>query len=199
MKMHMNEALEIVNEWNSKSDDEQISLCTNCVGKAIKQGMKLGRLQGMEDAVNSTFATVAGMMQHPETVPRKYCQRIERGYSGDSLVSIVCRAARATLQREAKRDRQEGRILLPDTDTDENGMEYSLFDYIKAPDDTERAATIRIVLRDLYSRLDERDKAIFCGMVEGKSGRKIAPTVGVSHVIVSRRIRRIRAQLATML
>ena len=51
-------AVEIINDWNAKTAENQQAFCRNCVFKAIKQGRKLKNGDNLEDAMQNTFAAI---------------------------------------------------------------------------------------------------------------------------------------------
>lgn len=197
MNEYMTKALEIIAEWEAKDETERYNFCRNCVLKAIREGRRLAHGDELDDAINSTYEAVAWKMLDADKLAENIKRRDSKGFS-DSLAGIVSRAAKAKLQREIDREKRD-RVIVDNVTTTADGETLDLLDTVAATADTEKAATIRATLKSFYNSLDSRNKIIFGGMIEGKTEREIAPTVGISHVATHNRMVKIRARLAAML
>ena len=197
MNEYMDNALKIVAEWNAKSGDERYNFCRNCVLKGIREGRRLAHGDELGDAINTTYEIVAGKLMDADKLAENIKRQANKGFT-DSLAGIVSRAAKATLQREIDREKRDS-VVISDTATNGSGEEYSLFDTVAGAADTERSAIILATMTDFYNGLDSRNKTIFNGMMEGKTEREIAPTVGITNIAVHNRMVKIRAALAEML
>ena len=191
------QAQEIINEWNAMTGAAQEAFCRACTCKAIKGGRRLAHGDELDDAAHSAYLKVLDQLADADKLARNIKKRADAGY-GDSLPGIVSRAAKAVLQREINREDRDS-VVISDTATNSSGETYSLFETIAGTADTERAATIRATLKDFYSQLDVTSKAIFGGMIQGKTEREMAPAVNLSNVAVHKRISKIRSQLAAAL
>lgn len=197
MNEYMDKALKIVAEWNAKSGEERYNFCRNCVLKGIREGRRLAHGDELGDAINTTYEIVAGKLMDADKLAENIMRQANKGFT-DSLAGIVSRAAKATLQREIDREKRDS-VVISDTATNGSGEEYSLFDTVAGAADTERSAIILATMTDFYNELDSRNKTIFNGMMEGKTEREIAPTVGITNIAVHNRMVKIRAALAEML
>ncbi len=197
MNEYMTKAMEIISEWNAKSGEERYNFCRNCVYRSIKNGRKLRAGNEIGDAVNDTYVKVATQMLDAGKLARNIEQRASQGFT-DSLAAIITRAANAVLQREINLEKRES-MVISETAINGSGEEYSFLDTVAGAADTERAASIRATLKDFYNGLDSKNKIIFGGMVQGKTEREIAPTVGISNVATHNRMTKIRAQLAAII
>ena len=197
MNEYMDNALKIVAEWNAKSGDERYNFCRNCVLNGIREGRRLAHGDELGDAINTTYEIVAGKLMDADKLAENIKRQANKGFT-DSLAGIVSRAAKATLQREIDREKRDS-VVISDTATNGSGEEYSLFDTVAGAADTERSAIILATMTDFYNGLDSRNKIIFDGMMEGKTEREIAPTVGITNIAVHNRMVKIRAALAEML
>lgn len=190
-------ALEIVAEWDAMSGEERHNFCRNCTLKAIREGRRLAHGDELGDAINSTYDRVATQLLDADKLARNIEKRANQGFA-DSLAGIISRAAKANLQREMSREERDS-VVISDTATNGDGEEYSIFDTVAGAADTERAATIRATLKDFYNGLDDKNKIIFGGMIQGKVEREIAPSAGISHVATHNRMVKIRRELAALL
>lgn len=197
MNEYKAKALEIAAEWNAKSGEERLNFCRNCVLKGIREGRRLAHGDELDDAINSTYELVAGKLLDIDKLAKNIERRARQGFT-DSLAAIISRAAKATLQREIDREKRDS-VVISDTATNSSGEEYSLMDTVAGAADTERSATVRATLKGFYNGLDERNKTIFGGMIQGKTEREIAPSVGISNIATHHRIAKIRAELAALL
>ena len=188
------QAQEIINEWNAMTGAAQEAFCRACTCKAIKGGRRLAHGDELDDAAHSAYLKVLDQLADVDKLARNIEKRANMGF-GDSLPGIVSRAAKAVLQREINREDRDS-VVISDTATNSSGETYSLFETIAGTADTERAATIRATLKDFYSQLDATSKAIFGGMIQGKTEREMATTVNLSNVAVHKRVSKIRSQLA---
>lgn len=197
MNEYIDKALKIVAEWNAKSGEERYNFCRNCVLKGIREGRRLAHGDELGDAINTTYEIVAGKLMDADKLAENIMRQANKGFT-DSLAGIVSRAAKATLQREIDREKRDS-VVISDTATNGSGEEYSLFDTVAGAADTERSAIILATMTDFYNGLNSRNKTIFNGMMEGKTEREIAPTVGITNIAVHNRMVKIRAALAEML
>lgn len=197
MNEYMDKALEIITEWNAKDGTERINFCRNCVFKGIKKGRKLKAGNEIGDATNDTYIKVAAQLLDADKLAKNIERRASQGFT-ESLASIITRAANATLQREIDQEKRDS-VVISETTTNGSGENYSLFDTVAGTADTEKAAITQATLKDFYNGLDSKNKTIFGGMMQGKTEREIAPTVGISHVATHNRMTKIRAQLAALL
>lgn len=191
------QAQEIINQWNDMAPEQQLKFCQVCVFKAIKRGRTLKPLYDMEDTVQESYLKVLHRLQDVDKLARNIERQASHGF-GDSLPAIVARAANATMQGIAYHSAKDSKATSR-TITSQDGDEIDVLDTIAATDNTERSATIRATLKDLYTSLDERSKTIFGGMIQGETERKISRTVGISATAVYKRIVKIRKELSALL
>lgn len=196
MNEYMNKALEIINEWNDMTPEQQLNFCKACVCKAIKRGRTLKSGYDMEDAVQETYCKMLQRLPDAGTLAKNIERRANKGF-GDSLAAIVTRAANATMEGIAYRHRKDSKTTSQTTTAD--GEPLDLLDTVAATDDTETSAIFRAALTDFYNSLDSKNKIIFGGMMEGKTEREIAPSVDISNIAVHNRMVKIRAALAAMI
>jgi DNA-directed RNA polymerase specialized sigma24 family protein len=110
-----------------------------------------------------------------------------------AIMTAACRnAARATWRNEIKHNSALRIEAIRDNDGNEIKREY-----IKDAPTTERIAPNpedALVMRDSIERAcsDETDALIINALADGYSMREIAERVGMSHVAISKRVKRIR-------
>lgn len=197
MNEYMIQAMKIADQWNDMTPEQQLKFCQVCVYKAIRRGRTLKPLYDLEDAVQETYVKVLQRLQDVDKLARNIERRTNQGF-GDSLPAIVTRAANATMEGIAYRHAKDSKATSR-TITSQDGDEIDVLDTVAATDNTERSATVRVILKDFYNSLDERNKTIFSGMVKRLTEREIAPSVGISHVAVHNRMVKIWAELAALL
>lgn len=190
-------SIEIINEWNALTPEQQINFCKACVCKAIKTGRTLKPGYDVEDATQETFCKVLTQLANVDRLEAD-CKRREAQGKPDTLAALICRAANATMEGIAYRHRKDSKST-SQTITTADGETLDLLDSILATNDTEQAAIIRAELKRFVDSLDDTNKTIFVGMVDGLTERELAPTVGISNVAVHNRIVKLRAALAALL
>lgn len=190
-------AIEIITAWNALTPEQQINFCKACVCKAIKSGRTLKAGYDMEDATQEAFAKVLERLANVGKLEAD-CKRREAQGKPDTLAAVVCRAANSTMEGIAYRHRKDSKVT-SQTITTEDGESFDLLDTVAAANDTERAAIIRAELQRFADGLDDTNKTIFKGMVNGKTEREIAADIGISHVATHNRMTKIRTALAAML
>lgn len=169
MNEHMNKAMEIINQWNDMTPEQQIKFCQICVCKAIKRGRTLKPLYDMEDATQETYCKVLQRLQNVGKLVKNIERRASKGFT-DSLPAIVTRAANTTMGGIAYRHAKDSKTTSQITTAD--GETFDLLDTVAATDDTEKAATIRATLKDFFARLDAKDKIIFACPIKNISSVK---------------------------
>lgn len=133
MNEYMNKALEIINEWNDMTPEQQLNFCKACVCKAIKRGRTLKSGYDMEDAVQETYCKMLQRLPDAGTLAKNIERRANKGF-GDSLAAIVTRAANATMEGIAYRHRKDSKTTSQTTTAD--GEPLDLLDTVAATDDT---------------------------------------------------------------
>lgn len=191
------QALEIITEWNTKNGEERYNFCRNCVLKAIREGRRLAQGDELGDAVNSTYATVAGKLLDADKLTLNIERRANKGY-GDSLPAIVTRAANAAMEGIAYHGSKDSKATSR-TITSEDGGEIDVLDTIAAPQNVEESAIFRATLQQFVKGLNETNQKIFTGRIKGLTEREIAPSVGISNIAIHNRMVKIRAELAALL
>lgn len=198
MNEYINKALEIVNEWNALTPEQQLAFCTACVCKAIKSGRTLKPGWDMEDATQSTFEGVLSRTANIYRLAGNIKKRADKGMT-DTLAALICRSANSTMQGIAYRHQKDSKNTVSRETVSADGEAFDLLQTIAAVNDTEEAAIIRATLKDFYNGLDDTSKTIFAGMVNGMTERELAPAAGISNVAVHKRMVKIRAALAVLL
>lgn len=101
-------AKEIINQWNSMSDEQKLSMCENCVKRAIKQGRKLKAGYDFDDAVQSTAERVLKVLKNPAKLDADTEQRESKAISqtitnedGEELDVLNIIAAKANTEESA--------------------------------------------------------------------------------------------------
>lgn len=190
-------AIDIINQWNAISGEDQLKFCEKCVKLAIKQGRRLKPGYEFDDAVQDTAERVLKVLANPAKLDADTEQRESQGKAGNTLAAVVCRAANNSMasifHHGGKHSKATSRTI-----TTKDGYEIDVLDTIAAKDDTEKAATIRAALKAVYDKLDATNKIIFSGMVNGLTERELAPAVSLSNVAVHKRMTKIRTALASM-
>ena len=191
-------AQEIINQWNSMTDEDKFIFCQNCVKREIKMGRKLRAGIEFDDAVQGTAEGVLQVLANPTKLDADTERRESQGKAGNTLAAVVCRAAHATVERMAYHDAKDSKATSR-TITSEDGDEIDVLDTIAAAEDTEASAIFRATLQQFMKGLDEINQNILAGRIEGMTEREIAPTVEISNIAVHNRMTKIRAQLAALL
>lgn len=191
-------AKEIINEWNNMSDEQKLSMCENCVKRAIKQGRKLKAGYDFDDAVQSTAERVLKVLKNPAKLDADTEQRESNGKTTNTLRAVICRAANTTMEGIAYHSGKDSKAI-SQTITNEDGEELDVLDIIAAKANTEESAIFRATLKQFVKGLDDMNRKILAGRIQGKTEREIAPAVGIKAPAVHKRIVKIRAELAELL
>ena len=188
-------AKEIIAKWDSLTPEQQENYCKAAVATALNDRYHLSAGYTFEDATQDTYLRVLEAMQDPEALDADSAERESKGKSGNTLSMVINRAARAGLERMAYQSRKHGKANSYQITT-EGGDEIDTLYLLAATDDTEKAAIIRIALRDFTESLDEINQKIFAGKIDGLTERELAPICGISHVAIHNRIARMQKALA---
>lgn len=189
-------AIETINEWNALTPEQQINFCKACVCKAIKAGRTLKPGYDLDDATQETYCKVLMRLANVDKLETD-CKRRADNSKPNTLAAVVCRAANATMENIAYQHRKDSKTTSTEIAT-ADGETLDLLDSIPATNDTEQAAIIRAELQRFVGSLDDTNKTIFAGLVDGLTERELAPTVGISNVAVHNRMVKIRAALAAI-
>ena len=218
-------AQEIINQWNSMTDEDKFIFCQNCVKREIKMGRKLRVGIEFDDAVQGTAEGVLQVLANPTKLDADTERRESQGKAGNTLAAVVCRAAHATVERMAYHDAKDSKatnrtITSEDGDeidvldtiaaaedteatnrtiTSEDGDEIDVLDTIAAAEDTEASAIFRATLQQFMKGLDEINQNILTGRIQGMTEREISQIVGISNVAVHNRLAKMQKTLAAML
>lgn len=180
------------------SGEEQYSFCQNCVKRAISQGRKLRPSYDFDDATQSTYEYLMGILANPDKLEADCKRREQEGKAEVTLAAVVCRAASNTMERiryhAAKDAKATSRTII-----DEAGDEINVLDTIAAADNIEESAITKAMLQQFIKNLDETNQKILAGRIAGKTEREISETVPISNVAVHKRIRKMQTTLAAML
>lgn len=191
------QALEIINQWNDMTPEQQIKFCQVCVSKAIRRGRTLKPLYDLEDATQEACCKVLQRLQDADKLARNIERPVNKGY-GDSLPAIVTRAANAAMEGIAYHGSKDSKATSR-TITSEDGGEIDVLDTIAAPQNVEESAIFRATLQQFVKGLDKTNQKIFTGRIKGLTEREIAPSVGISNIAIHNRMVKIRAELAALL
>lgn len=191
-------AQEIINQWNSMTDEDKFIFCQNCVKREIKMGRKLRVGIEFDDAVQGTAEGVLQVLANPTKLDADTERRESQGKAGNTLAAVVCRAAHATVERMAYHDAKDSKATNR-TITSEDGDEIDVLDTIAAAEDTEASAIFRATLQQFMKGLDEINQNILTGRIQGMTEREISQIVGISNVAVHNRLAKMQKTLAAML
>lgn len=191
-------ALEIINQWNAMTAEQQENYCKACVCTALNDRYHLSAGYTFEDAAQDTFLRVLEAMQDPEALDADSDKRTAAGKAGNTLSAVINRAARAGLERMAYQSRKHGKASSHQITT-EDGDEIDTLYLMAATNNTEEAAIIRITIRDFTESLDATSKKILAGRIQGMTEREISGVVPVSNVAVHNRLAKMQKALAKML
>lgn len=191
-------AQEIINQRNSMSGEAQFTFCENCVKRAIKQGRKLKAGYEFDDAVQSTVEGVLRVLANPAKLDADTERRESQGKAGNTLAAVVCRAANSTMGRIAYHSAKDS-TATSRTITSESGDEIDILDTIAAADNVEESAIFRATLQQFIKSLDDTNKKIIAGRIQGMTEREISETVFISNVAVHNRLAKMQKTLAEML
>lgn len=191
-------AIEIINEWNAVTAEQQENYCKACVCTALNDRYHLSAGYTFEDATQDTYLRVLEAMQDPEALDADSDKRTTAGKAGNTLSMVINRAARAGLERMAYQSRKHGKANNHQI-TNEDGEEIDTLYLLAATNDTEKAAIIRVALRGFTESLDEINQKIIAGKIDGLTERELASIVGISNVAVHKRIVKMQKALMEML
>ncbi len=191
-------ALEIIAQWNNMTDVEQFTFCENCVKRAIRQGRKLKAGYEFDDAVQSTIEGVLRAMANADKLEADCKRRGSQGKAPNTLAAVVCRAANNTMEYIAYHSGKDSKATSR-TITSEDGDEIDVLDTIAATENTEEAAIFRATLQQFIKNLDDTNKKIIAGRIQGMSEREISEVVYLSNVAVHNRLAKMQKTLAAML
>ena len=191
-------AQEIINQWNSMTDEDKFIFCQNCVKWEIKMGRKLRVGIEFDDAVQGTAEGVLQVLANPTKLDADTERRESQGKAGNTLAAVVCRAAHATVERMAYHDAKDSKATNR-TITSEDGDEIDVLDTTAAAEDTEASAIFRATLQQFMKGLDEINQNILTGRIQGMTEREISQIVGISNVAVHNRLAKMQKTLAAML
>lgn len=191
-------AIEIINEWNAMTAEQQENYCKACVCTALNDRYYLSTGYTFEDATQDTYLRVLEAMQDPEALDADSAERESKGKSGNTLSLIINRAARAGLERMAYQSRKHGKASNHQITT-EDGNEIDTLYLLAAANDTEQAAIIRVALQDFTEGLDDINREIIAGKIGGMTERELASIIGISNVAVHNRIAKMQKALKEML
>jgi RNA polymerase sigma factor (sigma-70 family) len=191
-------AQEIINQWNSMTDEDKFIFCQNCVKREIKMGRKLRVGIEFDDAVQGTAEGVLQVLANPTKLDADTERRESQGKAGNTLAAVVCRAAHATVERMAYHDAKDSKATNR-TITSEDGDEIDVLDTTAAAEDTEASAIFRATLQQFMKGLDEINQNILTGRIQGMTEREISQIVGISNVAVHNRLAKMQKTLAAML
>lgn len=191
-------AIEIINEWNAMTTEQQENYCKACVCTALNDRYHLSTGYTFEDATQDTYLRVLETMQDPEALDADSDKRTAAGKASNTLSMVINRAARAGLERMAYQSRKHGKAT-SQTATTEDGDVIDTLYLLAANDDTERAAIIRVALQDFTASLDDTNREIIAGKIGGMTEREIASIVGISNVAIHNRIAKMQKALKEMI
>jgi len=191
-------AIDIINQWNAMTPEQQENYCKACVCAALNDRYHLSTGYTFEDAVQDTYLRVLEAMQDAEALDADSDKRTAAGKAENTLGAIINRAARAGLERMAYQSRKHGKATSQQAITEDGDIIDTLY-LLAAGDDTERAAILRINLQDFTACLDDTNREIIAGKINGLTERALASIVGISSTAVHNRIARMQKTLAEML
>lgn len=203
-------AAAVLRGWGDMSAADQVTMMKKCIHKAAKNEIRYSTedhylqfsevpafgLYGQHDLdeyVSETWLRVASSIDIDKLTVKNE-RRAGHGKRPISLVSFVYNAARASIAAIYNQDIKHERARCV-TVVDENGEEYSYFDTLSTPDNTERSAVIRVEMERYIASRDEVDQKIMELLPEGYTERQIGKVVGMSGVAVHKRIAKMRRDL----
>lgn len=183
----------IITLWNAMTEREQLDMITACITKALRNE----RITGHDTAehVGGTWERVNAKLQ-PAKLEAENARRAAEGKAPITLHNLVYHAARAEITTEqrqtAKYDAARDWEIVNDHGESES---YLAAMVSSGRDSTEDAAIIRADLSGFISMLDARSRTILNLMTGGYTEREIAPLMGISNVMVHKRIAKMREAL----
>jgi len=191
-------AIEIVNQWNAMTPEQQENYCKAAVATALNDRYHLSTGYTFEDAVQDTCLRVLEAFQDPKALDADSEKWTAAGKASNTLSMVINRAARAGLERMAYQSRKHGKATSQQTTTEDGDVIDTLY-LLAATDNTERAAIIRVALQDFTASLDDTNREIIAGKIGGMTERELASIIGISNVAVHNRIAKMQKTLAEML
>lgn len=191
-------AQQIISEWNGKTQEQQENYCKAAVATALNDRYHLSPGYTFEDASQETFLRVLEAIQDPEALDADSEERTAAGKASNTLSAVVHRAARAGLARMAYQSRKHGKASNYQIISEDGDIIDTLY-LLAADDNTERAAIIRVTIQDFIESLDDTNRKIISGKIDGITERGLASIVGISNAAIHNRIAKMQKALAAML
>lgn len=192
-----NNAVAIINEWNSLTPQEQINFITACTFKIVK-AQPTGTRYEINEVVNEAWLRIADNMTADKLTAINE-RRTDQGKAPITLASVVYRAARASIATISYSEKKHAAASVRMVKS-EDGKEADYIDTMATSGaDTEAAAILKTTLEQFAASRDEIDQQIIGGLMGQQTEREISAVVGISPVAVHKRIAKIRAELTALL
>lgn len=168
------------NEWDALGETGQFQMCCGCIVQAARnKGVKVDPLAH----VGGCWERVAGKVDATD----------------EDLRLVVYKAAAAELQQVARHERKAAAAADFDVQGADGDRLGSVLDLVAGADSVENEAVLRVDFSRFYVALDAVNQQIVEGLALGRSMREIAPTVGMTHRAISKRVAKMRAALAPVM
>ena len=182
----------IIEQWEVKTPQAQLDYIMACIVKDAPLEVERGTVSwflsyhGIEDLAAEAWLHIAEVT--PEVLDRLNSKRTK----SITLAGIVWRAARHAIRTADGSDKRHSHEPLDwlDEDGDEHGRP------IAGGYTPEEEALYREWLNDFMRGLDETDKQIVKGRLDGMQQNEIAEVVGISPTAICKRLKKLRAAVA---
>ena len=144
----------------------------------------------LDDYYQEAFARV---LEALPLLPAMQDRRASRGQALFTLESFVKACGKVAIMRIFRAERRNGADALRDCVNEDDERASIVETLCAAADDTAREVVFSYAVDAFRAGRDERDNAIIDGIVDGLTVREIADRLGVSHVAVVKRVKKIRA------
>lgn len=190
-------AIEIINEWNGLTAQEQINFITACTFKIIK-AQPTGTQYEISEVVNEAWLRIINNMAADRLTAINQ-RRTAQGKAPITLAGIVYNAARASIAAISYSEKKHAAASVRTVKNDDE-EEADYIDTMTASGaDTEAAAILKVDLQQFIASRDSTDRQIISGLIEKQTERELAAVVGISAPAVHKRIVKIRAALAEII
>ena len=163
-------------EWEAKSEQEQMRMLTACIFRAAKE-------RGVR-------------MDAPELVGDTWLRVVEHLDEDKPLAVIVMRAAQMAMQKQLRHERRDASEVREVKGADSESIPAVNLLIDAGRDSVEDKTITKLDFSAFLAGLDSVNMDIVNGLIAGFSAREIAPTVGMTHTAVNKRVARMRAALA---
>ena len=179
----------IIEQWEIKTPQAQLDYIKACIIKDAPLEVERGTVAWFMDYHGLDDLAAEAWLHIAEVTPEALDRLNSKKATPITLASVVWRAARHAIRTADGSDRKHKHESLDWLDDD--GGEHSR--PIAGGYTAEEEALYRGWLNDFMRGLDETDKQIIKGKLNGKQQNEIAQIVGISPAAICKRLKKLRA------